>query len=133
MSIKHVDKREQRFITRLKLRDQRHIKEVYPSIKKVEIEYTMKHISVFGKSESSKTLIYEPECPNIFEIDCINRECTQEYFDLKSEVRNMFALNISEGTGTMRCQGKEALDHLEQSCDTTLDYKITIEYSNQIV
>ena len=130
MSMKHIDKREQRFVTRLKLRDQRLIQEVYPSIEKVKIEYAMTHISVFGKSERSSTLIYAPNRPNVFEIDCINRECTQEYFDLLSEVRNMFALNLSERTGVMRCQGKEAEDHLEQSCDTILDYKITIKYKN---
>ena len=128
--MKHTDKRERRFITRLKLQDQRLIKEVYPSIEKVEIEYTMKHISVFGESENSRTLIYRPDRPNVFEIDCINRECTQEYFDLKFEVQNMVTLNISEKTGVMRCQGKEAEDHLEQSCDTILDYKVTIEYRN---
>ncbi len=128
--MKHIDKREQRFVTRLKLRDQRLIQEVYPSIEKVEIEYAMTHISVFGKSERSSTLIYAPNRPNVFEIDCINRECTQEYFDLKFEVQKMVTLNISEKTGVMRCQGKEAEDHLEQSCDTILDYKITIEYKN---
>lgn len=128
--MKHIDKREQRFVTRLKLRDQRLIQEVYSSIEKVKIEYAMTHISVFGKSERSSTLIYNPHRPNVFEIDCINRECTQEYFDLLSEVQNMIALNLLEKTGVMRCQGKEAEDHLEQSCDTILDYKITIKYKN---
>ena len=90
----------------------------------------MKHISVFGENENSRALIYRPDRPNVFEIDCINRECTQEYFDLKFEVQNMVTLNISEKTGVMRCLGKEAEDHLEQSCDTILDYKITIEYRN---
>ena len=121
-----IEKRKTRI--RYELQDQRLIMEIYPSIEKVKIEYTINYISVFGKSEVSNSLILTPNHPNIFEIDCINRECTQGYFNLTPIVRKMVHLQLTEYKSFINCEGSEVHDHPYQSCGSILQYTITITY-----
>lgn len=117
---------------KLKLRynsqDHRLIKEIFPAIEQIEINYTMVHRSAFGINNYNAKATYTPSHPNIFEIDCINKECTKGYFDLTAEVSYMYRYKLAESSKTICCEGSEAPDHMYQSCGTTLNYKINISY-----
>lgn len=65
-----------------------------------------------------------------FVIDCLNRECTSIGYDLSSVVGSAIRNHVTEVSGTMRCQGNEAPDHPEQSCDGLLSYTIRMTYKN---
>lgn len=119
---------EQKRRTRYMLQDRRLISEVYPEVEQIVIEYAVEHRSAFGIGKDSRTITCAPSHSCIFEVDCLNRECTCGYFNLKEEVWSMVRGKETERTGTMNCKGSEAPDHLYQSCGGSLEYKITIAY-----
>ena len=104
------------------------VKEVFPDIEKIEISYQLHHVSAFGKQDKEGIWTISPDNPDVFVIDCPNRECSSAGFDLKSEIYSMRRNHLTEKTGEMRCEGQEAPDHPEQSCSGTLKYKIMIVY-----
>ena len=110
--------------------DYRLIKDLYPSVMEIVVEYKTLHLSPFGENTETGEYEYNPNKRTVFEIDCPNRECSIGFFDLKNEIRDMIYLRQIEGCGVMKCQGGEAYDHLNQRCDSTLEYKISIMYNN---
>jgi hypothetical protein len=131
MKRKHFTEKEnesQKLRNQQAIQDRRLIKEVYPFIEQVEIEYFIEHISVFGRIDKTGTLIFKSDHPNIFEIDCINIECTKGYFNFTSKVMMMVYANLKEYTDFIYCEGSEAPDHPYQKCGSTIKYKITIKY-----
>lgn len=119
---------EQKRRTRCLLLDGRLISEVYPEVKQIVVEYAVEHRSAFGIGKNTRTETWAPSHKCVFEVDCLNRECTCGYFNLKEEVRSMICGKETERTGNTNCKGSEAPDHLYQSCGGSLKYKITIHY-----
>lgn len=120
-------KQEQR---RYRYMDTRRIEEVFPDIASIEIHYQLYHSSAFGISEEEKTWNVNLQSQMCFVLDCLNRECTSAGFDLKDEIYSMRRNHQTEKSGEMRCEGQEAPDHPEQSCDGHLCYTIMISYKN---
>lgn len=119
---------EQKRNLQMALYDQRRISEVYPDVEQIQIAYEVEHGSVFGISKENQTATYKPEYTNNFMIDCLNRECTYGFFDLKNEIWSMVHTKQTELSGEMNCKGSEAPDHMYQSCAGSLKYTITITY-----
>lgn len=113
---------------RMAVYDQRRISEVFPDVEQIQIAYEVEHRSAFGISKESHTATYGPEQTNNFTIDCLNRECTSGFFDLKNEIWSMMHSKQTDLSGEMRCNGSEAPDHMHQSCGGSLKYTITISY-----
>ena len=110
--------------------DTRRIQEVFPDIESIEIHYQLHHSSAFGNQDKEKTLYVNMQGLMDFTIDCLNRECSSAGFDLKDDIYSMYRDRQSEKSGEMHCDGQEAPDHPEQSCDGTLLYTIIITYKN---
>lgn len=121
---------EQKRKLRMTLYDQRRISDVYPDVVQIQIAYEVEHRSAFGIIKENHTATYKPDHTNNFTIDCLNRECTSGFFDLKNEVWNMIHSKQTEQSGEMNCKGSEAPDHMYQSCGGSLKYSITIEFSD---
>lgn len=119
---------EQKRRLRYTLQDRRSICEVHPNVEKIVIEYHVEHRSAFGINEDSCQVIYEQHQFNVFEVDCLNRECTCGYFNLKDVVWNMIQDKKTTCSGKISCKGSEAPDHLYQSCGGSLEYCISITY-----
>lgn len=119
---------EQKRRTRYMLQDRRLISEVYPEVEQIVIDYAVEHRSAFGISNDSRKITCAPSHTCVFEVNCLNCECTCGYFNLKDEVWSMVRSKETERTGTMHCKGSEAPDHMYQSCGGNLEYKITIAY-----
>lgn len=118
-------KREQR---RFRYMDTRRIEEVFPDIEKMEITYHLHHSSAFGNQEKDGTWNVNLQSQMCFVFDCLNRECSSAGFDLKDEIYSMHRDHLTEKTGEMHCDGQEAPDHPEQSCDGKINYTIKIIY-----
>ncbi len=118
-------KREQR---RFRYMDMRRIEEVFPDIEKIEITYHLHHGSAFGNQEKEGTWDVNLQSQMCFVFDCLNRECTSAGFDLKDEIYSMCRDHMTMKSGEMHCDGQEAPDHPEQSCDGSFKYRITITY-----
>lgn len=101
---------------------------VFPDIEKILISCHLYHGSAFGVQNVDMERVITPESQAVFVIDCLNRECTSSGFDLKNEIYAMQRNHTVEKTGEMECEGQEAPDHPEQSCDGKLDYTIKITY-----
>lgn len=119
-------KRQRRMI----LTDTRTLFDVFPNVAQITINYEISHISAFGHIRINRTMIKTPSDRNDFTIDCLNRECTEGWFDLKGVIWNMIRLKQITQSGDMRCNGYEAPDHMNQSCGGTLVYKINIKYQD---
>lgn len=118
-------KREQR---RLRYMDTRRIEEVFPDIISIEISYQLYHGSAFGSQDKEGTWNVNLQSQMRFVIDCLNRECTSAGFDLKNEIYAMHRDHLTQKSGEIRCEGQEAPDHPEQSCDGQLKYTIKIVF-----
>ena len=118
-------KREQH---RLRYMDTRRIEEVFPDIASIKISYQLQHSSAFGSQDKEGTWNVNLQSQMCFVLDCLNRECTSAGFDLKDEIYSMRRSHQTEKSGEMRCEGQEAPDHPEQSCDGHLKYTIKIVF-----
>lgn len=112
------------------LTDNRIICDVYPTVEKIIIEYTIKYQTPFPTDSvnESYTLTYSINHRNDYKIDCPNRECTQGFFDLNDVIFNMVREKEETQNGFLRCVGAEAPDHMYQSCPGVLTYVIRIQY-----
>lgn len=108
--------------------DTRLVADVFPAIDKIEVSYHLYHGSAFGVQNEDHTRVITPQHQAVFVIECLNRECTSLGFDLKSVIWEMYRTRLTEKSATMKCDGQEAPDHPEQSCDGTLRFTIKIEY-----
>lgn len=109
----------------------RYIYEAYPQIEKIEIIYSRSHNSFAGpntENDKEYTWVLTPQQEDFFLLECLNRECTSIGYNLGSVISTTIRNQMTEVSGEMRCQGKEAPDHPEQSCDGKLKYTIRISY-----
>ncbi len=112
--------------------DTRRIGEVFPGIEKIVITYHLHHGSAFGNQDKEGTWNVNLQSQMCFVLDCLNRECSSAGFDLKNEIYSMRRDYLTEKSGEMHCDGQEAPDHPEQSCDGTLQYTINISYKRNV-
>ena len=104
------------------------IEELYPNVEKIEIHHVRNHTSFCGPSHKEGIWTITPQSEVYFLLECLNRECTSAGFDLRSVISTAIHNRQTEVTGVMRCEGQEASDHPEQSCDGSLEYTIKLQY-----
>ena len=107
----------------------RYIYEAYPQIEKIEIIYSRSHNSFAGpnpENDKEYTWVVTPQQEDFFLLECLNRECTSIGYNLGNVISTTIRNQMTEVSGEMRCQGKEAPDHPEQRCSGTLHYTIKI-------
>ena len=109
--------------------DARKIEKGFPTVEGIEIAYINSHKSIVNKTEPTKKVIsFTPQSLDIFVIDCLNPECSSFGYDLKKEIRTMIHNHKTEQKGELHCEGQDAPDHPEQSCEGSLKYTIRIVY-----
>ena len=109
----------------------RYVFEAYPEIEKIEITYSRSHNSFAGPNPDNNkeyTWVVTPQQEDFFLLECLNPECTSIGYNLGSVISTTIRNQMTEVSGEMRCQGKEAPDHPVQSCDGKLKYTIRISY-----
>lgn len=104
------------------------VEQLYPEVEKIEIHHLRTHISFVGRSQKVGTWVTIPQSEAYFVLSCLNRECTSIDFDLGSVISSAIHSKKTEVTGEMDCEGQEAPDHPEQSCDGHLKYSIKLTY-----
>lgn len=128
MTLEKYNERKRRM--RYEAQDHSLIKDLYPLVLEIVVEYTTSHLSPFGEKIYTGKHSYSPDNRNVFEIDCPNCECSVGFFNLQQEIRDMVRSKQIESSGTKICNGDEANDHPEQRCDSILKYKIYITYTD---
>ena len=108
------------------------IEELYPNVEKIEIHHVRDHTSFCGSSHNEGIWTITPQSEVFFLIECLNRECTSAGFNLRSVISSAIHSRLTDFSGEMRCEGQEAPDHPEQSCDGHLKYTIKISYRQQM-
>lgn len=103
------------------------IQDLWPFVTRIKIHAKQTYRSAFGLFTHESTGTYYPDFAANFYFDCINKDCTVGYFDMRSAVSSMCANKEAMSEGTMECRGNEANDHM-YPCPCLLEYKITIEY-----
>ena len=106
----------------------RYVSDFYPQVEKIEIHHVREHRSFAGESHREGTWTITPQSELFFVLSCLNRECTSIGFNLQSEISSAIHAHKTEIYGEMKCEGQEAPDHPEQSCDGSLKYTIKIQY-----
>lgn len=104
------------------------VEQFFPQVEKIEIHHMRTHTSFVGRSEQEGTWVVSPQSEVCFVLSCLNRECTSIGFDLGSIISSAIHSHKTEVTGEMDCEGQEAPDHAEQSCDGHLKYSIKVTY-----
>ena len=107
----------------------RKIEKVFPTIERIEIAYVNHHQSCVDNTPPvNKVLHFTPQDLDIFVIECLNPECSSFGYDLKNDIYTMIREHKTEFTWEKNCEGQEAHDHPEQSCEGSLKYTIKIFY-----
>lgn len=117
MTSNKIDKQRQHYLEFV-YANNRSLKQVNPSVSKVDIEYTI-HWFDFPSGKKSHRFTLSPESSVIVLEDCPNKDCISNGFDLSGVITTMLVQNKTEETGTIHCN----------RCSTKLDYSIKIEYS----
>lgn len=104
------------------------VEQLYPQVEKIEITHVRDHTSFCGQSHEERTWTITPQSEVCFILGCLNSECTSIGFDLGSVISSAIHSRQTEVSGEMDCEGQEAPDHPEQSCDGNLKYSIKISY-----
>ena len=102
--------------------------ERYPQVDRIEIHYVREHNSFVAPNKDEGSWKITPQSEMFFVIDCLNRECSTIGFDLGNIICSAIRNNETEISGEMKCEGQEAPDHPEQSCDGKLKYTIKVYY-----
>lgn len=106
-----------------------YVGEFFPQVEKIVIRYIREYHSFAGDAPSEeKSWTITPQSELFFVIGCLNRECTSIGFNLQSVISSAIRAQKTEISGEMKCDGQEAPDHPEQSCDGSLKYTIKIQY-----
>lgn len=121
-------KREQ---LRYRYMDVKRVEELFSDIEQIVISYHLYHGSAFGEQNEDKEWTIKPDSEAVFVIDCLNRECSSSGFDLNNVIYAMWRERLTEKLGAVSCEGQEAPDHPEQSCDGELTYTIKITYKKE--
>ena len=108
------------------------VEQFFPQVEKIEIHHMRTHTSFVGRSEQEGTWVVSPQSEVCFVLSCLNRECTSIGFNLGSVISSAIHSHKTEVTGEMACEGQEAPDHPEQSCDGHLKYSIKISYRHTL-
>ncbi len=103
------------------------IKEIFPTVECIVIEYQITYISAFGKMKKNGRAEYEPDFEADFTFRCINDSCTGKGFDLYSVVSMMAAKGETESSGCGWCDGNESRKH-RTTCHTSFTYSVRLEY-----
>lgn len=107
--------------------DEARIREIFPKVERIVIEYQITHVSYFGKKTESGRAEYKPDFAAEFAFCCINDTCTGNGFDLYPIVSLMAAKGETDSKGSVKCEGEESRKgHF--TCDTTLYYSVHLEY-----
>ena len=108
------------------------VEQLYPQVEKIEIHHERTYTSFVGRSQQESTWVVTPQSEVCFVLSCLNRECTSIGFDLGSVISSAIHSHKTEVSGEMSCEGQEAPDHPEQSCDGHLKYSIKISYRHTL-
>lgn len=133
MNRKYLTEEQARKIRQLQWRAVRtgiRVEQLYPQVEKIEIHHMRTHTSFAGHSQQEGTWIVTPQSEVCFVLSCLNCECTSIGFNLGNVISSAIQSHKTEATGEMDCDGQEAPDHPEQSCDGHLEYSIKIVYRN---
>lgn len=103
------------------------IKEIFPKVERIVIEYRITHNSAIGDITESGRAEYKPDFKAEFTFRCINESCTGTGFDMYPTVSMMAAKGEKEKRGSIECDGKESKKG-DFSCRTTLSYSVLLEY-----
>ncbi|MDR0973218.1 MAG: hypothetical protein LBM61_04465 [Prevotellaceae bacterium] len=112
------------------------LKEIENKLVKVVVETNQEFISAVSDSiiRCSRVITLFPDDELSARVDCVNRDCTANGFNLTNEVWRAIQSVDKETTGRMRCAGKEDEKYRSKgkmhrrgcACDTTLYYRITV-------
>lgn len=103
------------------------IKEIFPKVERIVIEYQITHVSAFGKMTKSGRAEYKPDFSAEFAFCCINDTCTGNGFDLFPIVSRMVTEGETDSKGSVKCEGEESRKG-HHTCNTTLSYSVHLEY-----
>lgn len=97
-------------------------------MERIEIHHLRTHTSFAGRSQHERIWDVTPHSEACFILSCLNRECTSVGFDLGSVISLAIHSRKTDITGEMDCDGQEAPDHPEQSCEGHLKFTMKIVY-----
>ena len=107
------------------------LKDIFPLLAKLVIVMNFKEPD-WGRDPQPRHKNYTPDSRAFFEIECPHVECISGGFDLTSAVSNLVDSGEAESSGTIRCQGWQDQERINQHrCLLKMEYKITANYVNR--
>lgn len=67
--------------------------------------------------------------PANFYFECPNPECTEKCIYITDEVKDAIGRHDTTFSCVTTCSGKTAQDHSHQKCDVTVEYTVTVRYT----
>lgn len=106
------------------------LKEIFKGlVEEVVIEYKIIYRSHAGEVTMSGIDVITANMPANFYFECPNPECTERTIHIDDKVKGMIDRRDTTFSCVTTCSGKTASDHPHQRCDVTVEYTVTVRYT----
>lgn len=106
------------------------LKEVFEGkVLEVILDYTILYRSFAGENTISRREIITANMPANFFFECPNPECTEKCIYITDVVKDVIRRRDTTFSCVTTCSGKTARDHSRQKCDVTVEYTVTVRYT----
>lgn len=99
------------------------------AVEEVVLNYKIIYKSFAGEDVRERTDVITKDMPANFYFECPNPECTERTIHIDDEVKGMISRRDTTFSYVTTCSGKNARDHSHQRCDVTVEYIVTVRYT----
>lgn len=98
-------------------------------VAEVILDYKIIYKSFAGKDTKSRREVISEDMPANFYFECPNPECTERCIYITDVVKDVIRRRETTFSCVTTCSGKTARDHSRQKCDVTVEYTVTVRYT----
>ena len=99
------------------------------AVEEVILTYKIIYKSFAGENVMQRTEVITKDMPANFYFECPNPECTEKCIYITDEVKDVISRHDTTFSCVTTCSGKTARDHSHQKCDVTVEYTVTVRYT----
>lgn len=106
------------------------LKEVFEGkVTEVILDYKIIYKSFAGEDIRPGREVITENMPANFYFECPNPECTERCIYITDVVKDVIRRHDTTFSCATTCSGKTARDHSHQRCDVTVEYTVTVRYT----
>ena len=98
-------------------------------VAEIILDYKIIYKSFAGEDTKSRREVISEDMPANFYFECPNPECTERCICITDVVKDVIRRHDTTFSCVTTCSGKTARDHSHQRCDVTVEYTVSVRYT----